>query len=91
MKGSGKGGKRWDYVVINERSTKPAYPVPRYCDETYIYAEKLRNFIVEHNPNATILWYMTWGHKNGNKKNCIDYPWMCSYEGMQESIRKNYM
>ena len=93
INGSGKHGKRWDFVVINEQSTKPAYPVPKYCDGTFQYASKLNALIKQHNPEAKILWYMTWGHKNGtmNEKNRENYPWMRTYEGMQEAIRRNYM
>jgi type IX secretion system substrate protein/PKD domain-containing protein len=35
--------------------------------------------------------YMTWGRKNGDASNCTAYPVMCTYEGMDSTIRNNYL
>jgi len=35
--------------------------------------------------------YMTWGRKNGDAANCPSYPAMCTYEGMDTTIRNSYL
>ena len=84
-------GKDWDVVVINEKSTYPAYKDSTVCRKMYPYAEKFTEYIRKYNPDAKIQWYMTWGWKNGNDKWCEKYDWFCTYEDMQERIRETYL
>ena len=89
--GSGSSGKNWDVVIINEKSTYPAYKDSTVCRKMYPYAEKFTDYIRKYNPDAKIQWYMTWGWKHGNDKWCETYDWFCNYDDMQARIRETYM
>ncbi len=34
---------------------------------------------------------MTWGRKNGDASNCVAFPVMCTYQGMDTTIRSRYL
>ncbi|MCB0764530.1 MAG: hypothetical protein KDB84_07480, partial [Flavobacteriales bacterium] len=47
---------------------------------------------MEDNFECTIpVLYMTWGRENGDAQNCGAYPFMCTYDGMQQALRDNYV
>lgn len=85
-----KQGK-WDYVVIQEQSSAPAKRTDIVCKETYKYARQLDSLIHVHNPSAKVIFYMTWGHKNGCQHKIENYPIIKTYEGMQERLKISYL
>ena len=42
-------------------------------------------------PDARVIFYMTWGHKYGNRKPVAEYPLSNGYEGMQERLKTSYL
>ncbi|MCQ2280466.1 MAG: T9SS type A sorting domain-containing protein, partial [Bacteroidales bacterium] len=42
-------------------------------------------------PSANIVFYMTWGRKNGDATNCANYPPLCTYQGMDSLLYWRYM
>lgn len=38
-----------------------------------------------------MIFYMTWGHKYGNRKPVAEYPLSNGYEGMQERLKTSYL
>ena len=79
-----KGG--WDYIVL--AGTKSASILSDYDGSSAIQIAYLINL---YNPCARILFYMTWGRKNGDASNCAVYPPVCTYEGMDSLIYRSYM
>lgn len=77
----------WDYVVLQGQSQEPI------TDENNFYtgAVNLKNQIKQYNPCAVPLLYMTWGRKNGDALNCPNIPVMCTYEGMDTTIKRDYL
>ncbi len=51
----------------------------------------LHNLIKQYNPCAVAMFYMTWGRKNGDASNCAGFPIMCTYQGMDTTIRDRYI
>ena len=90
-KGSGSSGKRWDVVILNEKTVYPAYKDETVCRKMYPYAEKFTEYIRKYNPDARIQWYETWAYKFGNQKWCPQYDWMCNFDDMQAKVRETYM
>lgn len=84
-----KGG--WDYVVLQEQSSAPAMPTAIVQKETYPYARQLDSLIHVHNPKAKVIFYMTWGHKDGCQKKIKNYPLINTYSGMQERLITSYL
>lgn len=84
-----KGG--WDYVVIQEQSAAPAMPTDTVIQNTYPAAHTLDSLILAHSPSAKVIFYMTWGHKDGCQEKVDNYPLIYSYKGMQDRLRISYL
>lgn len=81
----------WDYVVLQEQSQMPAFPEFYVDENVYPYAESLCNTIRGNNECSVPMFYMTWGRKNGDPSNCSNFPWFCTYEGMDDALRTAYV
>ncbi|MEI6122442.1 MAG: DUF4886 domain-containing protein [Bacteroidota bacterium] len=83
--------KPWDFVVLQEQSQLPAFPPSQVATEVYPYADSLNKYIKKNDSCTQTIFFMTWGRKNGDASNCASYPPICTYEGMQASIRSTYL
>lgn len=81
----------WDYVVLQEQSQLPSFPLPQVMSQVYPYAGQLNQYIKQHNACAETVFFMTWGRKNGDASNCATWPPVCTYEGMDSLLRQRYM
>lgn len=81
----------WDFVVLQEQSQLPAFPISQVETQVFPFAESLNNTIVAQNPCAETIFYMTWGRKNGDSENCNSNPSVCSYIGMDDLLRDRYL
>ena len=77
----------WDYVVIQGQSQEPI----TYYNQFNSGGGALYNLIKQYNPCAVTMPYMTWGRKNGDASNCVTFPVMCTYQGMDTTIRNRYL
>lgn len=77
----------WDYVVIQGQSQEPIVSYNQYR----IGGSALYNFIKQYNACAVTMPYITWGRKNGDASNCAAFPVMCTYQGMDTTIRNRYL
>lgn len=77
----------WDYVVLQGQSQEPITGESNF----YLGAENLNTLIKQYNPCAVPLLYMTWGRKNGDAINCPNIPITCTYEGMDTTIKRDYL
>ena len=80
----------WDYVVLQEQSQMPSFPISQVQTETFPYARKLDSLINAYNPCAETVFYMTWGRKNGDASNCASWPPVCTYQGMDSLLKLRY-
>lgn len=79
----------WDFVVMQEQSQLGALPVDATSTE-YGALQLLAR--IEENWECTYpVFYMTWGRQNGDALNCPDFPFMCTYDGMQQGLRNTYL
>ena len=81
----------WDYVVLQEQSQKPSLSPSFVSSNVFPYATQLVDAIHLNNSCTEPLFYMTWGRKNGDASNCVAYPPVCSYLGMQQRLRESYL
>jgi hypothetical protein len=79
----------WDFVVLQEQSELGALP----ADATTTEDDALQLMAdIEANYECTYpVLYMTWGRENGDPQFCANYPFMCTYAGMQQALRDNYV
>jgi len=80
----------WDYVVLQEQSQALSFPIEQVEANTFVYAAQLRDTILLHNPCAQLVFYNTWGRKNGDASNCANWPPVCTYEGMDDLLAERY-
>lgn len=81
----------WDYVVIQEQSAAPAMPTEVVLRNTYPAARTLDSLVLAYNRNAKVIFYMTWGHKDGCQEEVSDYPLIYTYNGMQDRLKISYL
>lgn len=84
-----KGG--WDFVILQEHSEAPAKPTSVVAAETYRDARTLDSLIHVYTPEARVIFYMTWGHKDGCLTPISGYPIIDTYVGMQERLKISYL
>jgi PKD repeat protein len=77
----------WDHVVIQGQSQEPII----YSMQFFNGGSALHSLIKQYNPCSVTIPYMTWGRKNGDAANCPFFPVMCTYEGMDTTIRNQYL
>ncbi len=53
----------WDYVVLQEQSQLPSFPIDQVETEVFPYAHLLDSIINAENPCGETVFYMTWGRK----------------------------
>lgn len=85
----GQGG--WDYVVLQEQSQLPSFPINQVETGVLPFAAQLNDLILESSPCAETIFYMTWGRKNGDAGNCPNWPPVCTYQGMDDLLYERYM
>ncbi len=84
--------QNWDYVVLQEQSQLPTLPVEiAGADFSPPSATDLCEIIRENDSCTNIVFYMTWGRKEGDAFYCPDVPAVCTYEGMQMALRDAYL
>ncbi|HRH38064.1 MAG TPA: hypothetical protein PK760_06950 [Flavobacteriales bacterium] len=79
----------WTYVVMQEQSQLGALPTD--VTDTESGAIQLVSAIEESDECTYPVFYMTWGRQNGDDLNCANFPYMCTYNGMQQGLRDNYV
>ncbi|MBR4738641.1 MAG: T9SS type A sorting domain-containing protein [Bacteroidales bacterium] len=80
----------WDIVVLQEQSQYPSFPQWQVEAEVFPYAERLVNETYAHNPCCEPMFYMTWGRKNGDAGNAVEFPVLGTYEGMDSMLCERY-
>lgn len=84
-----RGG--WDFVVLQEQSQLPAFPIEQVEEKVFPFAERLVDSVYAFNPDAEPMFFMTWGRKNGDTEFGPLYPLMSTYEGMDSLLYERYM
>jgi len=81
----------FDFVVLQEQSQLPSFPISQVQSSVYPYAQQLDSLIRAANSCTETVFYMTWGRKNGDASNCPNWPPVCTYSGMDSLLRLRYM
>lgn len=81
----------WDYVILQEQSQLPSFPLAQVQTDVFPFAQQLSTLINNQNPCGNVIFYMTWGRKYGDQSNCTSLPYICTYEGMDDKLYDRYM
>ena len=83
--------QQWDYVVLQAQSQEPSLS-PGYVNaNVYPAVQTLINIIAQSSLCIEPMFFMTWGRKYGDASNCVPWPPVCTYLGMQEQLRLRYL
>ncbi len=81
----------WDYVVLQEQSQLPSFPIEQVDTEVFPYAKILDSIVHHDNSCGRSIFYMTWGRASGDASNCAFWPPVCTYNGMDSMLYLRYM
>ncbi len=81
----------WDYVVLQEQSQLPSFPLSQVQSECFPYAAQLNQMVKANSPCGETVFYMTWGRKYGDPDNAGYFPPLATYEGMDSLLYERYM
>ena len=70
---------------------KLSFPPSQVASQTYPYAQILIDSIASNNSCTEPVFFMTWGRKNGDVANAVNYPIIGTYLGMQWRLRQSYI
>ena len=77
--------QKWDFIVLQEQSQKSGLG-EKFSQS---FHESVASFSkIIRKAGATPALYLTWGRKNGDKRNSVIYP---TYEAMQKKISSAYL
>lgn len=80
----------WDAVVLQNFSQTPSQPPEEVEMTSLLDAEALADLARQHSPDARIVYYVTWGRRDGDADNCDTYPKVCTFEGHTEALIEGY-
>ena len=81
----------WDYVVLQGQSQEPSLSPGYVNTNVYPAVQTLINIIAQSSLCIEPMFFMTWGRKYGDASNCVPWPPVCTYLGMQEQLRLRYL
>jgi hypothetical protein len=81
----------WDFVFLQEQSQLPSFSPQQVAVDVYPYARMLDSLIHVNDSCTETVFYMTWGRKYGDAGNCVVWPPVCTYAGMQQQLRDAYV
>lgn len=81
----------WDYVVLQAQSQEPSWDSAYVTNWLYPYGEAFDSVIHLNDSCTQLVFYMTWGRKNGDASYCAQFPWVCTYQGMQNQLTHRYL
>lgn len=87
---SAKTRKDWDFVVLQEFSQYPSASEVSIQNLTIPAVKSLNSLNRIVNPSSQLLFYQSWGRKNGDKTRCEEIPEVCTYEGMDSLTTITY-
>jgi PKD repeat protein len=79
-----------DFVILQAQSQEPSFPPTQVEAQTFPYAQQLDSLVHVGSACAKTVFYMTWGRKYGDTQNCLNYPPLCTFEGMNDRLRWAY-
>jgi len=78
--------RKWDYVILQGYSREFAAGFDKIDKETLPYLNSIVDSVNINNPCASVLFYLTWGYKNGH----LEMPEIDTFEKMATNIINGY-
>ena len=83
--------QNWDFVVLQGQSIEVALTGTYFDTNVAPFASQLVQTIEANDDCTQSVFYRTWGREFGLTGSiCDNYPWTCTYEGMDDELAQNY-
>ncbi|OUS02372.1 hypothetical protein A9Q86_03765 [Flavobacteriales bacterium 33_180_T64] len=83
--------ENWDFVTLQGQSVEVSLTGPIFDTEVDPFAAQLVDKIKANDACIQPVFFQTWGRENGfPSPGCDDFPWICTYEGMDDALAANY-
>lgn len=84
------GAERWDAVILQNFSLAPGLRPEDVRRGSLSDAVFLAQRIMRADPAARIIYYATWGRRDGDRSHCRYYPRICAYDGHTAALQEGY-
>lgn len=82
--------RKWDAVVLQNFSQLPSQPADVVRAKTFPYVKTLVDSIRESDPQTKVYYYVTWGRRDGDVRNCKSHNLVCTFDGHTEALQRGY-
>lgn len=82
--------RKWDAVVLQNFSQLPSQPVDVVRAKTFPSVKTLVDSIRESDAHTKIYYYVTWGRRDGDVRNCKSHNLVCTFDGHTEALQRGY-
>ncbi len=83
--------RQWNFVILQGQSQEPSLDTPYVVANVFPYAHQLDSVVKTNDSCTQTIFFMTWGRKNGDASNCVVYPPVCTFLGMQQQLENRYV
>lgn len=80
----------WDAVVLQDFSLTPGLPLKIVNDVGLPAVVEIVRLIRATSPKARIIYYETWGRREGDLRNCAWSPEVCTFHGHTAALQRGY-
>jgi hypothetical protein len=81
----------WDFVILQGQSQEPSVDTAYVVANVFPYAHQLDSLVYKNDSCSQTIFFMTWGRKNGDTQNCVAYPPVCTFLGMEQQLENRYL
>lgn len=82
--------QKWDFVILQNQSQIPGLKPRTVRSRSTPHAKTLVKAIKANNRKTKIIYYVTWGRRNGDTRNCKYYRKVCTFEGHTQALLAGY-
>jgi hypothetical protein len=80
----------WDAIVLQEQSQSPGFDDAQIETDVAPFASALVKRGRAASPHSRLVFYETWGRREGDAANCKEIPAVCTFAGQQARITRTY-
>lgn len=84
------GSRSWDVVVLQNFSQLPSQPLSAVQDETLPFVQALTDAVRQNNPETQLVYYVTWGRRDGDEDYCAHHSQVCTFRGHTAALYRGY-
>jgi hypothetical protein len=81
---------QWDAVILQDHSRSPSRPPWEIRLQSLPDIHFLVDRIRWNRPSTRIIYYETWGHRDGDVAHCLEHPEICSFDVHTAALQKGY-